>query len=195
MILLAGRGLNVSNNKGISVLPAFLKTEPNAGPLCEVKAFTVLHEQNNSCYYRLTDTSGSDVEPLAPDSSLSRAVCLEKSLLNVTLHQVAWYRVSDEQARLIFLSCAIPPNPAPCPNPMPAGQQIAVSWYVFRAIPPSYFDLIVGDDRTMCNVPNPTYGDLEMILEALNEPLRYQLVIEGAPITGLPMLQVRRRGE
>jgi hypothetical protein len=44
----------------------------------------------------------------------------------------------------------------------------------------------------MCGVVNPVFGDLELILEALNEPSRYRVVIAGATDTGKPELRVSR---
>jgi hypothetical protein len=178
----------------LTTLPEVLPLEPNAVGFDEITGFTVLRESNARTVLRAF-TRDSEAVPIRPNMDvLGLGKCFEIALNAPAAHIVTYYRVVGEPVRFIFESRTPFPNPPqPWPNSVPTGANWPVTWYLFRILldridlQVAGANFIFGTDRSDYSFP-----ELSQIMTALSPRSPYQIVVDGDPTNGKPILRISR---
>ena len=178
----------------LKTLPELIPLEPNAVGFEEITAFTVLRESNARTVLRAF-TLNSEAKPIRPNIDvLGLGKCFEIALNSPVAHKATYYRVVGEPVRFIFESRNPFPNPPqPWLTTMPTGVNWPVTWYRFRILL-DRIDLLVAGVNFIFGAYRFDYSfpELAQILTALSPHSPYQIVVDGDPSSGTPILKISR---
>lgn len=176
-------------------LAEVIPMEANAVGFDEITTFTTLRESNGRTVLRAF-TQNSEAEPIRTNLDvLGLSKCFDIALSSPTAHKVTYYRVVGEPVRFIFESRKPFPNPQqPWPTTMPTGVNWPVTWYRFRILL-DRIDLQVAGANFIFGTYRFDYSfpELAQILTAVSPQSPYEIVVDGDPNGGKPILKISRR--